>query len=157
MPEPPSASPAAPPSDQPRDHRHASAVAWCGRGVLILGPSGAGKSALLVGLMAAGAYLVADDLVRLVRRGPTLLATAVPPAGLIELRGNGIFRVATTGWVPVNLCVELASPNGHERLPERRTTAIRGADVPCLRLVSGAPPPHGVAAILLALAARRVG
>jgi HPr kinase/phosphorylase len=123
--------------------------------VLILGPSGAGKSALLARLLAAGAYLVADDLVRLHRRGAALFVAAVPPAGLIELRGNGIFRIATTGWVSVDLCVELESPNGQERLPERRTTAIGGVDVPCLRLTGA--PTHAVAAILLALAARRVG
>jgi serine kinase of HPr protein (carbohydrate metabolism regulator) len=124
--------------------------------VLILGQPGAGKSTLLAGLLAAGAYLVADDLVRLTRRGSVLIASAVDRAGLIELRGGGIFRVATTtGGVPVNLCVELESPDGHERLPERRTMTIEGVELACLRL---AAPGHAaaVAGVLVALAARRV-
>lgn len=132
---------------------HGSAVAWCGRGVLLLGRSGAGKSALLGGLLLAGGYLVADDLVALRRRGPVLLAAGVAPRGLIELRGNGIFRLATMSEIPVNLCVELVSPDEGERLPERRTTTIAGCDVPALRLPPGRTEP--VAGILMALLGRR--
>jgi HPr kinase/phosphorylase len=133
---------------------HASAAAWCGRGVLLLGPPAAGKSTLLAGLLAAGAYLVADDLVRLTRRGALLLAAPVAPAGLIELRGNGIFRLAMTSAVPVNLCVELGRPERRERLPERRAMTIGGVEAPYLHLT--APGEAGVARILVALAARRV-
>lgn len=155
MPEPmpsPTSPPLLPPPPPPA--RHGSAVAWCGRGVLLLGPSGTGKSALLLGLVAAGAYLVADDLVRLARRGPALVAAAVPPTGLIELRGGGIFRLATTSEVPLGLCVELqGAAGGLDRLPERRTTAIDGVTLPCLHLQEAGPA--AVAAVLLALAARR--
>lgn len=135
---------------------HASAVAWAGRGVLLLGPSGAGKSGLLARLLAAGAWLVADDLVRVTRRGGTLSAEAVSPAGLIELRGNGIFRLANTERVRVSLCVELL-PTGteRERLPERRTTVIADVAVPVLSLDAG--DPAAVACILIALAACRAG
>lgn len=156
MPDGPGAGSGQPPASPPGPAcLHASAAAWCGRGVLLLGPPGAGKSSLLAGLLAAGAYLVADDLVRLARHAGRLRAAATAPAGLIELRGNGIFRVATTSWVPVDLCVELESPDGRERLPERRTTALAGAEVPCLRLDGRSPA--AVAAVLVALAARRVG
>jgi serine kinase of HPr protein (carbohydrate metabolism regulator) len=72
---------------------------------------------------------------------------------LIELRGNGIFRLATMSEVPVNLCVELVSPDGRERLPERRTTALGGCDVPVLRVPPGRTEP--VAGILIALLGRR--
>ena len=51
---------------------HASAVLWHGRGVLIRGASrAAGKSSLALRLLAAGAMLVADDLV-----GSSVAATA---------------------------------------------------------------------------------
>lgn len=137
-------------------HLHASAAAWVGRGVLILGPPGAGKSALLARLLAAGAWLVADDLVRLTRRGNTLYAGAVSPPGLIELRGGGIFRLANTERARVSLCVELqrADP-GRERLPEREATRIAGVELPVLPVDGG--DPAAVARILIALAARRAG
>ena len=134
---------------------HASAAAWAGRGILLRGPSGAGKSALLARLLEAGAYLVADDLVRLERRGTMLHATAVAESGLIELRRNGIFRLATTVGVPVSLCVDLDADPGRERLPERRSAEIAGVDVPLL-LVGDGRDPAAAAHVLIALAARRV-
>jgi HPr kinase/phosphorylase len=133
---------------------HASAAAWAGRGILLRGPPGAGKSALLARLLAAGAYLVADDLVRLERRGTVLRAAAVAGAGLIELRRNGIFRLVATGGVPVSLCVDLDADPWGERLPERGSAEIAGVDVPAL-LVGDGGHPAAVAHILVALAARR--
>ena len=132
---------------------HGCAAAWCGRGVLLRGESGSGKSALLARLLAAGAYLIADDLVELTQRERGLHVAGPAPAGLIELRGNGIFRVATTVGVPVSLCVELASSSDGERLPESSTIALLGIEVPLLRLDGRAEA--AVAQILLALAARR--
>lgn len=143
---------AAPHAASAVQHQHGSAVAWCGWGVLVLGGAGSGKSSLVTGLLGVGAYLVADDLVALRREGSVVLAAAVAPAGLIELRGNGIFRLATTSWVPVNLCVEL--DDAGERLPERRTTTLSGVEIPILRLRSA--QPQAVAAVLVALASRRV-
>lgn len=132
---------------------HASAAAWAGRGILLLGEAGSGKSTLLAGLLAAGAYLVADDLVRLVLRNHLLCATASGATGLIELRASGIFRVATTDVVPVNLCVDLTAAPERERLPEIGVIRIAGIDVSVLRSQRGRPP--AVAQILLALCARR--
>ncbi len=65
--------------------RHASCVAYGGRGVLILGASGRGKSALALRLMALGAVLVADDRTDLCREGDSVMARA-PDAikGMIE-------------------------------------------------------------------------
>ncbi len=143
------------PAANKAQHVHASAAAWAGRGVLLLGPPGSGKSAVLARLLAAGAHLVADDVVRLERRGEVLYAEGVSAAGLIELRGNGIFRLTTTGGAVVNLCVELEANPGRERLPERRTTTILGMALPVLRL--DGDDPAAVARIMLALAARRVG
>lgn len=132
---------------------HASAAAWCGRGILVRGVSGAGKSALIAELLAAGAHLVADDLVQIERRQGRLYATPVAETGLIELRGNGIFRLATTVGVPVTLCVELAVEIGSERLPAVATARIAGVELPRLQL--GRDAPAAVAQILIALTARR--
>lgn len=137
----------------PAGSRHGSAVAWCGRGVLVLGAAGSGKSALVAGLLLAGGYLVADDLVRLKHRAGRLLASGVAPRGLIELRGSGIFRTATTGEVPVNLCVEFVVSGAGERLPERTTSIVEGVDLPLLRVHPGGTAP--VAGVLMALLGRR--
>ena len=118
----------------------------------VVGPSGAGKSALIADLLAAGAHLVADDLVQIERRHDCLYATAVAETGLIELRGNGIFRLATTVGVPVTLCVELAVGFESERLPACATVPIAGVELPRLLLRSDAP---AAAQVLLALTARR--
>jgi HPr kinase/phosphorylase len=142
-----------PAAGNPR-HVHGSAASWAGRGVLLLGPPASGKSSVLACLLAAGAHLVADDVVRLERRGGILYAEGVSAAGLIELRGNGIFRVTTKGGAVVNLCVELKADPGRERLPERRETTILGVAVPVLHL--DGDDPAAVARIMIALAARRV-
>jgi HPr kinase/phosphorylase len=136
---------------------HASAVAWAGSGILVLGAPGSGKSTLVAQLLAMGAYLVADDLVRLVNRAGVLVASGSGSGvvGLIELRGNGIFRVATTNEVPVSLCVELTSAPERDRLPER--TAVRLAGVEIALLQAGSASRLAAGQILLALGARRAG
>ena len=132
---------------------HASAVAWVGKGILILGEAGSGKSTLVGQLLAHGAYLVADDLVRLENRDGRLFARASGAMGLIELRGSGIFRIATTNGVPVSLCVELASAHDQERLPERAVLRLAGAELPVLRAERHDRLAAGQ--VLLALWARR--
>ena len=133
---------------------HASAVVWCGQGVLLRGRPGAGKSTVTAGLMAMGAYLVADDLVRVEHRGRALYAGAVAAHGLIELRGSGIFRLATTQGVRVRLCVELEPSSRSERLPARRCTSLLGVDMPLL--VIDGRDPASTTRILIALTALRV-
>jgi HPr kinase/phosphorylase len=87
---------------------HASAVAFRGRGVLLLGPSGAGKSALALALIGRGAALVADDRVVLTRAGEALVARAPATlAGLVEARGVGIVRLPAMSEVPLVLAVDL--------------------------------------------------
>lgn len=112
---------------------HATCVAIAGRGLLITGPSGSGKSALALQLMALGADLVADDRVRLVRRGA--IVTAEAPAairGLIEARGLGILGAAACGPVPVAAVLALDQVET-ARLPERRETEVLGLRFPLLR------------------------
>jgi len=118
---------------------HGSAVAFAGRGVLILGASGTGKSALALGLVRLGAALVADDRVDLERRGEALVARAPPAlAGLIEVRGLGILRLPAVPEAVVTLAVDLdRAPVA--RMPQRVTVAWLGVDV---ELISGRDHPH---------------
>ena len=90
---------------------HASCAARAEQGVLLLGPPGAGKSDLLLRLLDRGYDLVADDQV--VLEG----SVACPPerlAGLLEVRGLGIVRLAFRTGAVVGLVVRLGVP---ERLP----------------------------------------
>lgn len=104
---------------------HASCVSVGGRGVLIRGASGAGKSHLAFSLLLAGGAgrvpeveLVADDRVLLVPQNGQLIARAPDTlAGLIEIRGAGIRRMASRAEVAVDLVVDLGSGDA-ARLPE---------------------------------------
>ncbi len=90
---------------------HASCAARGAQGVLLLGPPGAGKSDLLLRLTDRGWALVADDQVEVVG----LLASAPAAlAGLLEVRGLGILRMAYRQTVALALAVRLQTP---ERLP----------------------------------------
>src|SRR5207302_4488908 len=114
---------------------HATAVAIEGRAVLLRGPSGAGKSDLGLRLIDAGARLVADDQSELLRRGDSLIVRAPATiAGLIEVRGIGIVRLAALAEAPVALIVDLVPAETLERLPVRRTETILGFDLPLIAL-----------------------
>jgi HPr kinase/phosphorylase len=79
---------------------------------LLLGPPGAGKSDFLVRLLHEGWRLVADDQVNI----DDGIASAPPTiAGLIELRGLGIFRLPAIA-APLRLVIRLGTPP--VRLPE---------------------------------------
>jgi HPr kinase/phosphorylase len=116
---------------------HGSAVAFGGRGILILGASGAGKSALALALIGRGAALVADDRVLVVRRGEALVASAPEAiANLIEARGVGLLRLPAQSETVLTLAVDL------DRAPAARMP--QGVTIPCLgidlELISG----HGL-------------
>ena len=99
--------------------------------VLLRGPSGSGKSDLALRLIDAGATLVADDQVELRTVEGTLRATPPPAlAGLIELRGIGLLRLATVTDASVGLVVDLAPDAPPERLPEPSHCVIEGIAVP---------------------------
>jgi HPr kinase/phosphorylase len=113
---------------------HASAVSFRGRGLLILGASGSGKSALALSLTGAGAALVADDCVAIVRRGRALVVQApARTAGLVEARGVGILRVASVPEAVVTLAVDLDRPPS-ARMPQPATITWLGVAV---ELISG--------------------
>lgn len=61
------------PDGPPAAILHASAVLMDGRAVILAGTSGSGKSTLTAGLVAAGARLIADDLLPLGRAGDGVL------------------------------------------------------------------------------------
>lgn len=146
---------------------HATCIAFGARGVLLLGPSGSGKSDLaLRAIFEQGAKLVADDRVRLVRRGAQLVAAAPPEAGraglvgAIEARGLGILALPAArrrARAPVVLAVALVPPAEIERLPFAAGEGSEGyqrlgVSLPLLRLA----PFEVSAALKLRLALHNV-
>ncbi len=114
---------------------HATAVAIDGHAVLLRGPSGSGKSDLALRLIDAGAILVADDQSELCRRGDALIVR--PPAaiaGLIEVRGIGLLRLAALAEAAVAMVADLVAPESVERLPERCSETILGIALPLIAL-----------------------
>jgi HPr kinase/phosphorylase len=122
---------------------HASAVLVGARAVLIRGPSGSGKSRLALELIEAGrggrfpfTRLVGDDRVVLASAGGRLLVRPAPAlAGLIEVRGAGIFRLDHEPCAVVGLVVDLAAPDA-ERLPEPAQIALETVKLPRLAVAS---------------------
>jgi serine kinase of HPr protein (carbohydrate metabolism regulator) len=114
---------------------HATAIAIEGRAVLLRGPSGAGKSDLALRLIDSGARLVADDQVELRRAGERVLVTAPTAiAGLIEVRGVGILRVAPLVEAALAMCVDLVPSVEVERFPEIHCQDVLGLAVPVIAL-----------------------
>ncbi|MCB1884603.1 MAG: HPr kinase/phosphatase C-terminal domain-containing protein [Geminicoccaceae bacterium] len=137
--------------------RHATLVRWQGRGLLIEGPSGSGKSDLALRLVADGGALVADDVVRLWRRDRALVGGPVGEAGLIEVRGYGVYRLpapAALAESGVDVRIGLETGGRFERLPEAETLTILGVDLPCWRL--DPRPASTVARLRVLVACARV-
>ncbi len=129
---------------------HGTVVALDGRGLLILGASGAGKSALALDLIALGAGLVADDLVRLTLVRGELVADRPGQwrqDALIEARGIGILSLPAARPTPVALVVDLGRVTT-ERLPPARHWSALGKVLPMI-----AAPATGIhpAALFAAL------
>ena len=120
---------------------HGSCAARGGAGVLLVGPPGSGKSDLVLRLCTHGFELVADDRVDVsdgIARAPPALA------GLLEVRGLGIFRLPHLAETRLALVVDLAAlsppglPLGRSlaRLPvPQRHAAL---DLPLVRIDAGA-------------------
>jgi HPr kinase/phosphorylase len=134
---------------------HATCVQIGATGVLLLGPSGSGKSDMALRLIDGGALLVADDQVHIERRGERLLGRAAGAlAGLIEVRGVGILKMAHCAQSPISLAVELAPDERPARLPDTLGWSLLGIDLPRLRLDPRAP--SACAKVRLALSSERV-
>lgn len=125
---------------------HASAVLIGPKAVLIRGPSGAGKSAVAWRLIEAGrqgvlpfARLVGDDRVELEPvHGRLLVRPAQTIAGLLEIRGLGIRRLAYEPVAAVGLILDLGQP-GPDRLPDPAgtQTILSGIALPRLAVAAG--------------------
>ena len=134
---------------------HASAVLVGARAVLIRGPSAAGKSQLALDLIEAGragrfpfARLIGDDRVELESAGGRLLVRPAPAlAGLIEVRGAGIFRVDYEPCGVVELVVDLAATDA-QRLPESGQITLETVKLPRLAVPQGVSALPGTFALL---------
>jgi serine kinase of HPr protein (carbohydrate metabolism regulator) len=125
---------------------HASAVLVGAKAVLIRGPAGSGKSRLAWDLVQAArqgalpfARLVADDRVHVEACAGQLLVRPAPAlAGLIEIHGLGIRRLAFEPVAAVALVVDLAAADA-ARLPGHMaaTTVIAGVTLPRLAVAAG--------------------
>ncbi len=132
---------------------HGTCVLVAEVGVLLRGPPGAGKSDLALRLIDGGAELVADDQVEIDQRGEQLIAG--PPsaiAGLLEVRGFGIVRLAYRAPVPLGLVIDLAPASTIERMPEPEVVDLLGHSLPHLAL--DAREPSAAAKVRLALRAQ---
>jgi HPr kinase/phosphorylase len=137
---------------------HASAVLVGAKAVLIRGPAGAGKSRLAWDLLQAAmqgtlpfARLVADDRAFVEAQAGQLLVRPAPAlAGLIEIHGLGIRRLAFEPVAAVALVVDLAADDA-ARLPGHMATMATIAGVTLPRLAVAA----GMAALPLLLASLR--
>jgi serine kinase of HPr protein (carbohydrate metabolism regulator) len=143
---------------------HASAVLVGAHALLIRGPAGSGKSRLALRLIEAAesgvlpfARLVADDRLRLEPWHGRLLARAPEElAGLIEVRGLGLRRIAHEPVAVVGGIVDLAAADA-ERLPNRNTRIeVEGVLLPRLPVAVNQDPGPAVLAWLTTEAADRV-
>lgn len=119
--------------------QHGNALHLGGCGVLIIGPSGAGKSVLTLALIERSqlvgrkAALVGDDYVELEDVAGQLFAHAPPRiAGVMEIRGAGLFKMAYEEKTRLDLVVELGQES--ERYPEEHFFEDMQVCLPLLKL-----------------------
>jgi|TARA_R110002096_G_scaffold309403_4_gene504019 HPr kinase/phosphorylase len=110
---------------------HASCVEFEGKGVVIFGPSGSGKSDLALRLIDAGGELVSDDYVEIASEGDILYAHPAPNiAGMIEVRGVGLIKLAYKQESVLGLALKLVCAGKIERLPEHKIFSENSAEIP---------------------------
>lgn len=136
---------------------HASAVLVGAGAVLIRGPAGSGKSRVVMQMLTAAqaglfkfARLVADDRVALTAAHGRLIARPPPElAGLVEVRGFGIRRIAYEPAAVVSLVLDLADGQA-QRLPDPgdACTVIEGVTLARISAGTGVDPLPIVAAAL---------
>lgn len=132
---------------------HASAFLYQEVGVLVLGGSGSGKSALCAQALLHGGQLIADDQVEITHISGQLVAQPPPElAGVLELRGYGLIRVAHSPH-PLQLVFSLCARA--ERLAEAGHWTHEGISLPHWQVPEIAP--SGAAAALLWISAWKRG
>jgi HPr kinase/phosphorylase len=114
--------------------------------VLLLGASGSGKSDLLLRLLDRGWLMVADDQV-LVTDGMARAPQAL--AGILEVRGLGLFHMPFVAAAPVRLIVKLGVQP--LRLPQPERDGFLGLPVVTIDAASPSAPER----VALALEAAR--
>lgn len=145
---------------------HATTVLVGPGALLIRGPSGSGKSTLAWSLMTRPPLrphggqtlvrLVADDQTIVRQEGGRLIASPSPPLeGLIEVRGQGIFRVAHEPQAVVTAVIELGSSL---RLPDEYQdhVMIENVALPCVHVASRASDPTSLVLAVLGLSGTRL-
>ncbi|MDE8349674.1 MAG: aldolase [Acidocella sp.] len=132
---------------------HASCAAQLGPdgydSVLLLGAPGCGKSDLLLRLMDHGWQLVADDQV-IIENGIACAPAAL--AGVLEVRGLGLFKQPYLAKAPLRLVVQLGVQT--IRLPEPQFHDI--LKLPMITLDPAQPSAPARLALALAGACGRV-
>ncbi|MGH6682974.1 MAG: HPr kinase/phosphorylase [Pseudolabrys sp.] len=140
---------------------HASAVLIGRKAALIRGPSGSGKSNLVWGLLQAAtqtvnfsalpfARLVADDRVHIQANAGRLLVRPAPAlAGMIEIRGLGIWRLVYEPLAAVGLVVDLAAEDSRYPDQDANQVVIEGIALPRIGIAIGIPALPMVLAFLL--------
>ena len=120
-------------SIDPDAYLHGSAVAVGQHAVLITGAAGAGKTTLAMEMIALGADLVADDRVSISPDETGRLWLSAPPgiAGLVEMRGFGLIRLAARPRAALRLIADLDHTET-ERLPPRRQRVLSGIACPVI-------------------------
>ncbi len=137
---------------------HASAVLIGPKAALIRGPSGAGKSRLAWQLLQGALpfrRLVGDDRVEVEDCcGRLLVRSHSTLAGLIEIRGLGIRRLAYEPVAVVGLVVDLAAPDAERLpLPGAAWAEIEGVKLPRLAVAPGAEALQMTLAFIVTAAA----
>ncbi|RCL02244.1 MAG: hypothetical protein JSC189_000557 [Candidatus Tokpelaia sp. JSC189] len=119
--------------------QHGNALHLGGFGLLIIGLSGSGKSVLTLALIERShlfgrkAALVGDDYVELENMTGQLFAYApLQIAGVIEVRGAGLFKMAYEEKTRLDLVIELDKKG--ERYPEEHFFENMQVRLPLLKL-----------------------
>lgn len=135
------------------DNIHGTAIVVGETGLLFLGPSGIGKSSLAFACLASAGQLglssalVADDRVLLSQQDGDVVAGCPPTiAGLIEIRGTGILRIASIASAKMRLAVLPGDPATAERLPpeDERVAVSKAISLPVIRLSTTSINPLAV-------------
>ena len=139
---------------------YASAVLVGRHAAIIRGPAGSGKSRLALALIQAAengilpfARLVGDDRIQADAQGGHLFVRpAKALAGLIEVRGLGIRRLAYEAVAVAGLVVDLAEDVARLPEPSARGTVILGVRLPRLGIGRGIDPLPMIQALVQTVA-----